>query len=393
MISRTIARMAVLVAAAAAHLSGQGGLAVGGAGITFSSSDQATRLTLRFRIQQGYTARFAGDDHSLVESAFQIRRARLRLGGTVFDPRLGVNVQFSFSRSDLDVAPDGTHNIIRDAAVTWRASSNLQLVAGQTKLPGNRQRTVSSGDLELPERSIVNNRFTFDRDIGVQFRWADTIGGQPVHVRGALSNGEGRGRGNDASMAVTGRVEWLPLGAFIDGGDDFEGDLVGEATPKLALGIAAQHNRGATRVGGTLGSDLYEPRNINTIEGDLLIKYRGLAFYGEAAKRSADDPVTRAPGSASRYVYVGTGLLGQLSWQAGRGWSPIVRWVVVTPDDVIDDQAGAGRQEQVGVGLTRYINRHRVKSTVELLKETVEADGSGPGRSAWIARWSLEVGI
>lgn len=395
MVSGRTAGTMALLALMAAPLAGQsGGVSVGGGGITFSSADQATRLTLRFRIQQLYTARTAGDDDlALAESSFQIRRARLRLGGTVFDPRLGVNFQLSFSRSDLDMAPDGTPNVIRDAAITWRVGSNLQLVMGQTKLPGNRQRTVSSGDLELPERSIVNNRFTFDRDIGIQFRWADTLGGQPVHVRGAISNGEGRGRGNDAKMALTGRVEWLPLGPFTDGGDDFEGDLVGEESPKLAIGISAQHNRGATRTGGMLGSDLHQPRDISTVEGDLLVKYRGLSFYGEMARRSADDPVTTAPGAANRYVYAGTGTLAQLSWQAGRGWSPVVRWVVVTPDDSIDDQAGAGRQEQLGMGLTRYINRHRVKSTIEVLHDRVEADGSGPRRSAWIGRWSLEVGI
>ncbi len=49
-------------------------------------------------------------------------------------------------------------NIIRDAAVTWRASPNLQLVAGQTKLPGNRQRTVSSGDLVLKSIKLSSVR-------------------------------------------------------------------------------------------------------------------------------------------------------------------------------------------------------------------------------------------
>jgi hypothetical protein len=38
---------------------------------------------------------------------------------------------------------------------------------GQTKLPGNNQRVVSSGSLEFTDRTINNSRFNIDRDFGL----------------------------------------------------------------------------------------------------------------------------------------------------------------------------------------------------------------------------------
>jgi hypothetical protein len=37
-------------------------------------------------------------------------------------------------------------------------------LVGQTKLPGNNQRVVSSGSLEFTDRTINNSRFNIDRD-------------------------------------------------------------------------------------------------------------------------------------------------------------------------------------------------------------------------------------
>ncbi|MDX2208518.1 MAG: porin [Gemmatimonadales bacterium] len=374
---------------------GDPGLTVDGRGVTFTSADSATRITMRFRIQQLLTVRSDDDDDQGIDQvAFQIRRARFRLGGTVGDPRLSFNLQLSFSRSDLDSRDTDFSNVLRDAAVAWRFSPNFQTIMGQTKLPGNRQRVISSGDLELPERSIVNSRFTLDRDVGVQFWWADTLGGTPVHLRTALSNGDGRNPdGNDNGLAYTARLEWQPLGPFVGGSDDFEGDLLRNPSPRLALAATTQYNDKAVRTGGQLGPRLHDPRSMTTYEADLLFKYRGLAVYSEVATRNADDPITTAVGEPNRFVYVGWGRLVQVSYQIGNGFAPVARWALVTPDNVIANEAGGARQEQWGGGITKYFNRHRVKTTVEVLHDKVSANAAAAEREGWIGRWALEVGI
>lgn len=371
------------------------GVTVDGKGVTFSSPDGKNRITMRFRIQELMTIASSDDDAFNPEQvAFQVRRARFRLGGSLLDPRLGFNLQLSFTRGDQDWADTGFPNVLRDATVSWRFTPHLQGIVGQTKLPGNRQRVISSGDLEFPERSIVNNRFTFDRDVGVQLWWADTLGGTPLHVRTALSGGEGRNpAGNDDGVAWTARAEVQPLGAFADGSDDFEGDLTRQPAPRLALAVSAQQNNKTTRVGGQLGLPLHAPRTMRTLEADVLFKHRGVALYGEFAKRTADDPITTRAGSANRYVYTGTGRLLQASYALANGWSPQLRWAVVTPDDEIADEAGAAREEQISVGLTRYFKRHRIKSTAELLHDDIAANAAGAARKGWIMRWAVELGI
>ena len=393
--SRHALPLLLLLAAAPVAAQGVPGVAVDGRGVTWSSPDGITRITMRFRIQQLMTVTSSEDEPFDPESvAFQVRRTRFRLGGTVLDPRLSFNLQLSFTRGDQDWSDTNFPNVLRDATMTWRFSSNVQGIVGQTKLPGNRQRVISSADLEFPERSIVNNRVTFDRDVGVQLWWADTLGGTPLHLRTALSGGEGRNpAGNDDGVAWTARGEWQPLGPFADGSDDFEGDLTRQAKPRLALAVSAQQNNKTTRVGGQLGATLHAPRTIRTLEADALFKYRGLALYGEVASRDADNPITTRAGQGNRYVYNGTGRLLQASYALKSGWSPQLRWAVVTPDDEIADEAGAARQEQLSVGVTRYFKRHRVKSTAEVLHDDVAANAVTVARAGWILRWAVELGI
>ncbi len=392
---RPLVPMLALIFAAPLAAQNHPDLAVDGRGVTFSSDDGATTIIMRFRMQQLFTARSVVDDgDGLDEASFQVRRTRFRLGGTVFDPKLSFNLQLSFTRADQDFTDTQFANILRDAAITYRFTDNLLATVGQTKLPGNRQRVVSSADLELPERSIVNNRFTFDRDIGVQVWWADTVGGTPLHVRTAISGGEGRNpTTNDEGVAVTARVEWQPLGPFLPGSDEFEGDLAIHPTPRLSVAVSGHHNSGTMRSGGQLGPRLYAPRSFTTLEADALLKYRGLSIYGEVATRDADDPITTSPGQANRYVYVGSGRMLQVSYQVGGGFAPVARYAVVTPDAEIADQVGAARQAQWSLGLTKYFYRHRVKSSLELVHDAVEANAAAAAREMWMVRWGVEVGI
>ena len=47
---------------------------------------------------------------------------------------------------------------------------NFEIWFGQGKLPGNRERVISSGNLQQVDRSLLNSLFTIDRDFGFQLR-------------------------------------------------------------------------------------------------------------------------------------------------------------------------------------------------------------------------------
>ena len=112
-------------------------------GVVFNSTDGFSYLALRFRVQNWAVLSTVDDQSSIAGSQFAIRRARIRFESVVLDPRLKVNVQLSFSRGDMDFENSGFPNVLRDAAVSWQATPQLSLMAGQTKLPGNRQRVIS----------------------------------------------------------------------------------------------------------------------------------------------------------------------------------------------------------------------------------------------------------
>src|SRR5690606_40131417 len=93
--------------------------------------------------------------------------------GFAFDPSLEYKIELAFSNRDIARGIPQTNNagnILLEALVKWNFHRNLELWAGQTKLPGNRERVISSQNLQFVDRSILNSYFTLARDIGIQLR-------------------------------------------------------------------------------------------------------------------------------------------------------------------------------------------------------------------------------
>ena len=103
------------------------------------------------------------------ESSMLIRRSRLKFDGFAFSPKLKYKVELGLSNRDQSGASIYTSNASRqilDAVLKWNFSGNFVLWFGQTKLPGNRERVISSANLQQVDRSLLNSRFTIDRDMG-----------------------------------------------------------------------------------------------------------------------------------------------------------------------------------------------------------------------------------
>jgi phosphate-selective porin OprO and OprP len=208
-------------------------------GINFEHKPSNFASRFRFRMQNRFTYQTEESQNISPDVVdFTVRRLRLRLDGTVKDPRFLYRIQLSFTRGDMDFDRTQYPNILRDAVVGWKLSDKTTIWYGQTKLPGNRQRLISSGSQQFVDRSILNATLNIDRDLGAQLtHW--TGEDMPLALKLAITNGEGRATDNrDDGLSYTGRVEWMPLGSFKDDGDLFEGDLARESRPKIALGPA-----------------------------------------------------------------------------------------------------------------------------------------------------------
>jgi len=367
-------------------------------GIVFQTADSANRVIMRFRMQNWvhYVSK-SETDLSAASIDWVVRRLRLRFGGHLFDPRLTFNLQLSFSRSDQDYSDTQFPNIVRDAMVFWNFSKDLQVGFGQTKLPGNRQRVISSADLEFPDRSIVNGAFNLDRDFGLQGFWRPITGDFQVILRGALSEGRGRNQlpSSGGELAYTGRIEVLPLGAFTKGGDYFEGDLLREQTPKLSLALSAQQNNNMMRTRGELGKDLFTRTTAATIYADALLKYSGLSVYGEYAMRTSDNPITyNADSSQTRSVLVGNGWLAQATYTFPFMMAVGARYGVVDADEQLAGQPEYVKDEALSGVITYFINKHRIKTNLEIGMNTrTDHNRNDLRTSNFFARYNIELGI
>lgn len=373
-------------------------LGFGDKGLVFKHEASNFEMDVRFRTQFRFTYEDFDDAGPKEDYAdFAVRRTRLRFDGTAFDPRFLYKIQLSFARGDMDYDTIGYPNILRDAAVGWRLTDKSTFWLGQTKLPGNRQRVVSSGNQELVDRSLLNATFNIDRDMGIQ--WYNQLGeAAPLWIKLAVSNGEGRARNNqNRLLSYTVRVEWLPLGKFTDSGDYFEGDLAHERTPKLSIGTAFNHNPSTNRTGGQTGKIISDgtsaviTRDIDTYFADLLFKYRGFALSAEYAKRDTNNPIVPISSTDNGAIFKGQGATAQLSYIFSNKISPVIRYTRLFPDDKI--LSVENEKTQYTVGLTKYLNKHQVKLMADYTLEHEENSLSDISRDNHIFRMQLEFGI
>jgi phosphate-selective porin OprO/OprP len=359
-------------------------------GLGIMSPDSAFLMNIRFRIQS--RAAFITedvDDFSITATEARIRRMRLRFDGFVYTPKLTYVIELFFSRADLDHETLGVTNVIGDAYIQYAVSKSFSVGFGQTKLPGNRQRVVSSGALQLVDRSIVSGEFNVDRDFGVQFGFKKP----KFSLRGAVSSGEGRNvNASDDGLAYTGRVELLPMGQFTDGGDYYEADLAREPKPKFSIGFGYSFNHNAVRTGGQLGRYLYQNTDIGTTMVDFVYKHKGFAVTGEYMKRTSPDPVTTNTDGAERYVYVGDGKTIQGSYLFKNNFEIVSRYSIVNPGEAIKTKEEI--IEQYTLGLNKYIKGHRIKIQTDVTYEQDRLDEiNATVKDFWIYRFQIEVGI
>ena len=365
-----------------------------GKGLGITSPDSLFMLNIRFRMQNrlAFTSE-SESDLGIKSVEARTRRLRLRFDGFIYTTRLTYLIQLAFTRSDMDYDDTGFPNVIRDAMIQYKVNEHFSIGLGQTKLPGNRQRVNSSGDLQLADRSIVNSTFNIDRDFGVQFYYNNALQGLNYVLRAAISSGDGRNiTSSDRGLAYTGRLELLPLGKFTNGGDYFEGDLAREPKPKISFGITYSNNQNAIRTGGQLGKFLYDSRDIQTNMADFLLKYNGWAFAAEYLRRTAVDPITTNEDGDQRFVYVGHGQNFQGSYLFKNNFEVVGRYSQVRPDN--DIQTLEEKIQQYTVGVTKYIRGHRLKLQSDLTyEENTWLVGSNANHNNWQLRFQIEAGI
>jgi hypothetical protein len=207
----------------------------------FESPDETRPLTVdlygwvqpRFTYQQK-DERKGVDFHP--NPAFTLRRARL-----------GMVARMSWARAqtEIEFGPEGSSAPLIDAFVVAEPIPEINVSAGQMRVPFSRQNMLQSKRLQLPDTAFfVTAKFVHDRDLGAMVS-GDVADGRLKYYLGVFDGNEpGRGQNQNADeyFLVAGRLEIAPLGRA----PNFEGDLRPLAERKslrVHLGGGGMRNR------------------------------------------------------------------------------------------------------------------------------------------------------
>lgn len=359
------------------------------------AKDSTFSLKFNTRFQSLYEARIntLTDDWS---DKLMIRRFRLKFAGFAYNPKFEYKIELALANRDQRVSKKNTNdgaNIVLDAIIKWHFARNWQLWFGQTKLPGNRERVISSQQLQFVDRSNVNSRYTIDRDQGIQIRHKHKVGKGELREIGSISLGDGRNviDSNSGGYDYTLRAEYLPFGSFKSKGDYFGADVLKEPTPKLSIGISYDYNDGASKSRGQLGDYLESNSSLESIFIDMMFKYRGFSIMSEYADKQIvagsvfgveyGSRTNENPAGNILYYYTGTGFNFQTGYVFKNNFEVAARYTTVNPVFHNDNK-------QYTFGLSQYISEHTLKlqSDITLITEDSRNDQI-------MFRVQLEIGI
>ena len=352
---------------------------VPGKGFELATKDGRFSMQLRARVQIRYDLDHPNREGETTEQTMQIRRARLQLQGNLFGKHNRYYIQLGFSPRDQTgglIAEDGSirRNPLRDARVEFDYLRDFTIWAGQMKIPFSRQRVISSGNLNLVDRSLPNEEFQLDRDIGVQALSKDVGGMGWLAYNVGVFMGEGRNafEPSNLGMLYVARVEFLPFGKF----DDYtEGDLERMKKPGLSIGGAyAFHDRapGDRSIHGSVPED-GGTTDIHSVTADVMFKWHGVSLHSNFHWRKGvhrenggllDEEGNAIPTALPRN---GLGWFGQLGWLV-----PKIPFEVVARYGFARKRGGNDSalpwRDELGGGVNYYFAGHNLKLQLDYFR-------------------------
>ena len=358
-----------------------------GKGIQVMAQDSTFSLKLGFRFQTLYQSSWnmKDDEFSSLEdhqSSTMIRRSRLKFSGWALSPKFTYKAELALSNRDNGGGDSDLYsnaaNIILDASLKWNFYKGLSIWAGQGKMLGNRERVISSGNLQFVDRSRLNSRYTLDRDVGIMLLNKHKVGSNFIIEESvSVASGEGKNltSANMGGRAYAAKVELYPFGAFSSKKGAYLGSAIKyEEEPKLAFAVAYEKNIKAGRTRGQKGSFLFDSngdalgKDLSTLSIDMMFKFQNWSLMAEFADRRADgSPEVYDNETLVGTYYTGSGVNVALGYMFENNFELAMRWTDIKPEELV-----ASPETQYTIGLSKYIVGHKLKVQTDLTYRAIE---------------------
>lgn len=359
-----------------------------GKGLQVMAQDSSFYMRIGFRFQTLYQSSWNLENDELSslenhESSMFIRRSRIKFDGWALTPKLTFKLELALSNRDngggnSDIYSNAA-NIILDAYVKWNFHKGFSLWAGQGKMLGNRERIISSGNLQLVDRSRLNSRINLDRDVGLMLLHKHKVGDNFIIQESiAISSGEGKNvtSENLGGRAYTGKIELFPFGDFQSKGAYVGSAVKYEEKPKLAFAMAYDKNIRAGRTRGQKGSYLFDDsgesigKDLSTFFMDLMFKYKNWSLMTEYINRKAEGSTPEVFDENNNPIgtyYTGDGTNVSLGYMLDSNLEFAVRWTDVNPEEEV-----ASPEQQYTFGISKFIVGHKLKIQSDITYRSID---------------------
>ncbi|HEY6007504.1 MAG TPA: porin [Geobacteraceae bacterium] len=339
-----------------------------GKGFTLTSPDEKFQLSLGGRVQARYTFTDLEDNAKNSDSSkWEVRRMKFWMNGYAYTKDLTYLLQVDFTQGS-------SSKLLEHAYFNYRFLDEVQILAGQTKIPFGRQWLNSSGALQFVDRSAASDAFRPGYDAGAKLS-GDLLGGLTTYEFGVYGGAGQSTVRTSNDNAIAARVTVNPFGKM----SYTEADLDTVAKPLLSVGAnyfgdTLKANRSSATAtppntttletnnlnfagtSGWLGKGLNtftasEKLDINTWGVDAAFKWMGISALGEYL-------VAQADGATSGKHLRAHGFFAQAGYCIiPKTLEVALRYSYVDPNrdkanDIISDTAGA---------VSYYFNKHNLK--------------------------------
>jgi len=382
-------------------------------------NDAGYLIKIKTYVQPSFESRWNTDSTSeKYYNRFRVRRLRLRFDGSDQYNKWNYRLQFNFGGVSEIGDSENSEIALLDAFVRYNFERRFQLTIGQRSLMAsdNRELTIASTSLQLPERSRLTSSFSSIRDFGLFLR-KDIRFRNLSRLRNYFEITTGDGKNNMLTKNYGGlkygaRIDFLPFGTFTNKGQFRTIDIMRENSLKLVVGINCSYNNGISSRRGRVGGDFlfynisetdtsYRLPNYLKYGGDMLLKYRGFSVLAEYVNTKAyiaddithrndrygDDPSEIVSNFINEYttqeyvkrqLILGSGFNIQSGYLFKNLWSVDARFTSIKSDELswLNNEKFFDRPKYYTLGVSKMFNKsysYKIQASITL----VELDEDG----------------